>query len=86
MPQVARGIVKERASRLRDKGEVVLTYYLASQRGKEVSVLLEKPTHGRTPQFAEVTFDGGLPVEGGTMVRARIAGHDSGRLIGEVCA
>ena len=85
MPQVARGIVKGRAARLRAKGEEVLTKYLSEQRGKEVDVLLEKSTHGRTPQFAEVAFSGGLTAEGGTMIRARISGHDSSRLIGEVC-
>ena len=86
MPQVPRGILKARAARLRTKGDEVLTSYLAKQHGKEVEVLLEKSTHGRTPQFAEVAFADPLNAEGGSMIRARISGHGGGRLTGEVCA
>ena len=86
MPQVPRSAVKERAAKLRDKGDKVLTAYLAQQRGKVVDVLLEKSTHGRTPQFTEVTFETGAHADSGAIVRARISGHSGGRLIGEVVA
>ena len=85
MPQVPRGIVKARAARLRDKGDEVLSSYLARQHRKEVDVLLEKSTHGRTPQFTEVTFANGLNAEAGSMIQARITGHEGSRLTGEVC-
>ncbi len=86
MPQVPRSAVKDRAAKLRDKGDKVLTAYLAQQRGKVVGVLLEKSTHGRTPQFSEVTFETGAYADSGAIVRARISGHSGGRLIGEVVA
>jgi threonylcarbamoyladenosine tRNA methylthiotransferase MtaB len=84
MPQVARALVKERAARLREKGAQALTRFLAAQTGSEVEVLMEREGIGRTRQFAEVKVpDGNLP---GSLVCARVAGHDGRRLCGEVVA
>jgi threonylcarbamoyladenosine tRNA methylthiotransferase MtaB len=84
MPQLARPLVKERAARLRDKGAQALSGFLAAQAGSEVDLLMEQDGIGRTPQFAEVCVPRGVPV--GSLVRARVAGHDGRRLMGEVVA
>lgn len=84
MPQVARPLVKERAARLRDKGARVLETYLAARQGSEVEVLMESDGVGRTPQFAEIEF--ASPQIAGSLVRARITGHDGKRLAGELAA
>ncbi len=84
MPQVSRGLVKERAGHLREKGAVALSRYLARQTGSEVEVLMERDGVGRTRQFAEIRLPGA--VAPGTLLRARISGHDGRCLSGEVLA
>ena len=84
MPQVNRMVVKERASRLRQRGAEVLTHYLDRQRGIEVDVLMERDDLGRTPQFTEIRLP--AVATSGDMLRARVAGNDGQRLSGEVMA
>ena len=84
MPQVNRSEVKERAARLRSLGSAVLARYLNGQRGALVDVLTERPKAGRTAQFTEIQLSADTPV--GTIVRARVEGHDGQRLAGEVVA
>jgi len=84
MPQVARALVKERAARLREEGARALSRFLAAQAGAEVEVLMERDGLGRTRQFAEVCVAAANPP--GSLVRARIDGHDGRRLSGEVMA
>jgi len=83
MPQVARDIVKQRAARLRQKGDEALRSHLSVQVGRSFNVLMEKDGLGRAPDFAEVSVAGALP---GRLVAAKIDGHDGRRLIGEVLA
>jgi threonylcarbamoyladenosine tRNA methylthiotransferase MtaB len=84
MPQVAKGDIKERASRLRAKGEAALNSYLEGQSGKLADVLIEQAGIGRTPQFAEVEIS--TEQSAGRVVRARLAGRVGHRLTGEVLA
>jgi threonylcarbamoyladenosine tRNA methylthiotransferase MtaB len=84
MPQVNRMAVKERASRLRQRGAEVLAHYLDKQRGVEVDVLMERDDLGRTPQFTEIRLP--AVATSGAMLRARVAGNDGQRLSGEVMA
>ena len=84
MPQVSRSEVKERAARLRSLGSKMLVRYLDGQRGALVDVLTERPKAGRTAQFTEIQLSTETPV--GTIVRARVEGHDGQRLAGEVVA
>ena len=84
MPQVERRIVKERAARLRDKGAGMLSRFLDRHTNSEVQLLVEKGGVGRTPQFAEMRVPAAIPA--GTLVRARVSGHDGQRLAGEVVA
>jgi threonylcarbamoyladenosine tRNA methylthiotransferase MtaB len=83
MPQVPREIVKERAARLREKGDDALARHLSTQVGRSFDVLMERNGFGRAPDFAEVAIAGATS---GHIVSARIGGHDGRRLIGEVMA
>ncbi len=81
MPQVARGIVKERAARLRAKAQEALAAHLQAQVGHAVELLMERDRVGRTPGFAEVELAGSAPQ--GSLVSARVTGSDGRRLRGE---
>jgi threonylcarbamoyladenosine tRNA methylthiotransferase MtaB len=54
MPQLDRGLVKERAARLRVKGQDALAGRLASLVGTTQTLMMEKPGFGRTPCYAPV--------------------------------
>ena len=56
MPQLPRALAKERAARLRAKGEAALTRHFTGLIGRETELLVEKPGVGRTPCFAPVHF------------------------------
>ncbi len=89
MPQVASPVVKERAARLRSRGDAALSAYLDSRVGSTCSVLMERFGLGRTEQFAEIKI-AGLEASEGMLVEARVTGSNgrrlSGRLAGEVVA
>jgi len=79
MPQVGRATAKERAQRLRARGEAARAAYLASQVGRNLDVLIEEPTKARTPGFAPVRIAGAEP---GRILRVRIDGTDGETLTG----
>ena len=84
MPQVAGAIVKDRAARLRQRGEVALAAHLDDQVGAQVELLIEREQLGRTPGFAEIELDStAVP---GTLVSARVTGSTGRRLRGELLA
>jgi threonylcarbamoyladenosine tRNA methylthiotransferase MtaB len=78
MPQLDRGLVKERAARLRAKGDATLVAHLAAEQGATRHVLVERDGRGRTEHFTETTIDAGEP---GSIVAARITGRTPGALI-----
>lgn len=80
MPQVAGPVRRERAARLRARGDAALTAYLARQVGGVADVLMETEGVGRTEQFAPVGVAD--PASPGAIVRAEITGVENGRLIG----
>ena len=84
MPPVNGDVVKARARILRDVGENQLERHLQSKRGETLDVLVERAGMARSACYAPVSISG--PAEPGTMVRARIAGVDGARLVGEVVA
>jgi threonylcarbamoyladenosine tRNA methylthiotransferase MtaB len=84
MPQVPRGLVKERAARLRSKGAESLARHLARQTGRVVEVLVEQGGRGRARDFAEVAI--APSTAPGTLARVEVSGHDGRRLHGEVRA
>src|ERR1700704_3774812 len=73
MPQVAGGMIKERARRLRTTGEAALQRRLASEVGSVRQVLIESPTQGRTEHFVPVAIAGAVP---GAVLTAKMVGHD----------
>lgn len=82
MPQVRGSDIKDRAMRLRKKGNECLQAFLDSQQDLVVDVLLERSDAGRSPQFAEVQIDAELVP--GDLVRARITGRQDNRLLAEL--
>ncbi len=84
MPQVDRRLVKERAARLREKGETAQARYLDRLEGQRIELLMEREDVGRTPHFAEVRVDRKRAV--GTLHWATLGRHDGRRLNGTVDA
>jgi threonylcarbamoyladenosine tRNA methylthiotransferase MtaB len=78
MPQLGRGAAKERARRLREKGETALRRHLANEIGRRRKVLVERGG-GHTEHYAEVRFKQQPPP--GTIREIFIAGHDGRRLL-----
>ena len=79
MPQVRREVAKERARRLRQKGEAALAAHLAAQVGAKRRVLAETRQSGRTEHFTPVRLN--APVEPGVIVEVAMIGHDGRQLI-----
>jgi len=79
MPQVAGEVIKQRARRLRDKGEAALRRHLDREIGARRCVLTERGGLARTPQFTPVRM--AAPVEPGLILDVAIAGHDGRQLL-----
>ncbi len=79
MPQLDRGMVKERAQRLREKGEAALRAHLAAQIGARRLVLTERGGIGRTEQFTAVRLASAIAP--GTFIDLTMAGHDGRQLL-----
>jgi threonylcarbamoyladenosine tRNA methylthiotransferase MtaB len=79
MPQLDRALIKERARRLREKGEAALARHLAREVGARRRVLSESHELGRTEQFLAVRLNG--PVEPGSILDLTIADHDGRQLL-----
>lgn len=82
MPQVAPPIRKERAARLRAKGDVQMARFLKTHVDQDRTVIVEKGDVGRTEHFAQVRLDRALPP--GTLARVRTIGVDGDSLIGRI--
>ncbi len=80
MPQVPRAEVKARATRLREIGSQARYRHFSGQVGRSLDVLLERDGMGRTPDFSEIVVP---EATAGTLVSARVNGHDGARLAGE---
>ena len=78
MPQLDRGIVKERAARLRDKGARAFANHLAAEHGALRHILVERDDHGRTEHFTLAEIGGGAP---GEIIAARITGRTTRALV-----
>jgi threonylcarbamoyladenosine tRNA methylthiotransferase MtaB len=80
MPQLDRTIVKQRAGRLRTKGNEALLAHLASEHGARRKILVEREGLGRTEHFTLAEITGHRP---GSLVSARITGSSPHHLIAE---
>jgi threonylcarbamoyladenosine tRNA methylthiotransferase MtaB len=78
MPQVARALARERAQRLRRKGEAALLRHLQDQVGVTRRVLSETRELGRTEHFTPVRLSAAGP---GLLLDVAIAAHDGRHLI-----
>jgi len=79
MPQLDRAIVKERARRLRDKGDAALTRHLDREIGTQRLVLTERGGVGHTEQFMPVRL--ASAVEPGHILDLTMAAHDGRQLL-----
>ncbi|MCB5174685.1 tRNA (N(6)-L-threonylcarbamoyladenosine(37)-C(2))-methylthiotransferase MtaB [Microvirga lenta] len=79
MPQVSRDVVKDRARRLREKGEAALLRHLDAEVGATRNVLIELNRIGRTESFTPVRFSS--PVERGDLRPVTITGHNGRELL-----
>ena len=80
MPRLAGDVVRERAVRLRRKGEAVLAARLDAMTGSVRAVLTERGGIGRTPCFTPVVLEGAhVP---GTLRTVAITGRTADRLTG----
>ena len=78
MPPVEHGLIRERASRLREAGAAALRQRLEAEVGKTREILIESATQGRTEHFLPVAIGGDVP---GAVRRLAISGHDGTRLL-----
>ncbi len=78
MPLLPRAIVKDRAARLRARGEETHRTHLAALAGTEQAILVERPGIGRTEGFTLAKVDGDAAP--GTIVTRRVTGHDGAML------
>ena len=79
MPQMDRSIIKERAARLRSRGELAVQNHLAAQIGLEHNILIENERMGRTEGFTEVLFN--KDQIKGSIVNAKIVSKSQTQLI-----
>lgn len=82
MPPVAKAERKERAARLRAKGELAKAAFLSAQQGEVVPVLFEKDGWGRAPNFASVRRQDGSTPPAGTLETLRLVDLQDGILMG----
>ena len=83
MPQLDRLVIKDRAARLRARGEAASAAHLATLVGTSQTLLVERGGIGRAPSFAPVRIAGCTP---GSFVAARITGLIDGKLSGALAA
>ena len=79
MPPLERSIVKERARRLREKGQIALRANLEREIGRRRSVLAESRALGRTEQFTPVRL--AAPIAPGVILDLTMTGHDGRQLL-----
>ncbi|MGZ3304912.1 MAG: tRNA (N(6)-L-threonylcarbamoyladenosine(37)-C(2))-methylthiotransferase MtaB [Asticcacaulis sp.] len=80
MPQLPRPLIKDRAQRLRERGDQALIRHLDRQTGRTLSCIVEKPGFARAADFTEVVFSGhSVP---GQLAEIAISRHDGRHAIG----
>jgi threonylcarbamoyladenosine tRNA methylthiotransferase MtaB len=88
MPQVPNQVARQRAARLREKGQQVLAAWMGGQVGQRIVMALEQTsradTAARTQQFVLASVRGIAPGCGaGETIAAVVMGHDGRRLLAE---
>jgi threonylcarbamoyladenosine tRNA methylthiotransferase MtaB len=73
MPQLERGLIKQRAAKLREAGDKALIRHLAAQVGRQLQGLVERPGTARAEDFSEIHFDG--MADPGQVIALLVTGH-----------
>ena len=73
MPQMERGLIKQRAAKLREAGDKALIRHLAAQVGRQLQGLVERPGTARAEDFSEIHFEG--TAEPGQVIALLVTGH-----------
>lgn len=84
MPQLDRGLIRDRAARLREKADAALASHIAGLDGTGHTVLMETRGFGRIEQFTRVRVRGGEELAPGTLCRVSLAAKNALELTGEV--
>jgi threonylcarbamoyladenosine tRNA methylthiotransferase MtaB len=79
MPQLKREVIKDRAHRLREKGQAALRRHLEAQVGVRRQVLVESPELGRTEHFTRARL--AAPMRPRMILDVTVAGHDGLQLL-----
>ncbi len=86
MPQVKASIIKERAARLRAKGEKAIEKHFKSLQGKTVNFLVESCENGfiqgKTDQFAPITIAGEATIA--SVAKAIVISYTQDHLVGNL--
>ena len=80
MPQLPREVARERAARLRQRGEAQLAAFLVTRLGRLETVLVERDGLGRTEQYVPIHVPGATA---GEIVNARATAIGEAGLVGE---
>jgi len=80
MPQLPRGLIRERAALLRQAGDTAVIEFLDAQVDRVQDILVEKADSGRSAHYAPVRLAGGSP---GEVLAARALRRDGPVLIAE---
>ena len=78
MPQLDRGVIKDRARQLREQGEKAVQKHLLSNVGQTANILMENENFGRTEGFTPVQFQ--KPKVKGQILSAEILGVEKDQL------
>ncbi len=82
MPQLDRGLIKERANRLREKAASALSAHLDTMVGRVEGALMERKGLARAANFAPIRLAGDSPPRPGALVNIDVSGHDGRELQG----
>lgn len=78
MPQLGAAVARERAGRLRQRGEAARAVRFAALIGSRQEILVERNQRGHTPCFAPVRYEGSAPP--GALATVTIAGTNGDHL------
>jgi threonylcarbamoyladenosine tRNA methylthiotransferase MtaB len=88
MPQVDGKVIKERAAKLRDKGQEALLKFFKKSQNQDVTTLIESiedsKIKGKTDHFAEIMIESTNDFTVGQTIRTQVIGYTSDTLIGKV--
>jgi threonylcarbamoyladenosine tRNA methylthiotransferase MtaB len=81
MPQLGSAVARERAARLRQRGDAARTARFQALMGSRQEILVERNQRGHTPCFAPVRYEG--PAPPGELAAVTITGMDGDHLVGQ---